>query len=132
MTSNVQAVMALCAISGFVIVWLVLPTNRTKTPFANDTTFGDSSSSSEGDAESGCQKEEPSNAQSTYSGQRPRWCDILHLEPDASPSAVRKAYARLMKGLHPDIAGGDEYTTRQCALVQEAYRQALQDRRTRM
>jgi DnaJ-domain-containing protein 1 len=126
MTTSVPALVALCAGAGFLIVWLVFPT---KSSSIGDRISQSDSSSGEDDSEPESEEDAAPEVHSTYSGQRPRWCDILHLDPDASPSAIRKAYARLMKGLHPDIAGADEHTTRQCALIQEAYRQAMQDRR---
>jgi hypothetical protein len=129
MSTNVQTVVALCAGAGFLIVWLVFPTKRSKTSFdAEDTP---SSAGSEDKPEFESAQEEAPRSQSTYSASRPRWCDILLLEPEASPAAIRKAYARLMKGLHPDVTGGDEHTSRQCALVQAAYLEAMQDCRAR-
>jgi hypothetical protein len=134
--TNLQLTVALCAGAGFLIVWLVFPSKNARVASAREgegASPGASSSEPPPEdephfeqADEGSQKEE-----STYRGYRPRWCDILLLEPDASPAAVRKAYARLMKGLHPDVAGADQHTTRQCALVQEAYQQAMQDRRAR-
>jgi hypothetical protein len=132
MNSSLQGIVALCAGAGFLIVWLVFPSKKTQASFqSNDQQSAGSSSSPppEDEPEPESAYEEPPEAQSTGSRSRPRWCDILLLEPDATPDAIRKAYARLMKGLHPDIAGADEHTTRQCALVQDAYRQAMQDRR---
>src|SRR3954462_11050912 len=115
MTANVPAVVALCAGAGFLVVWIVFPGKRTATS-SNPGEGANTTDNSSADA----RQDEPQR-QSTDSGVRPRWCDILLLEPDASPAAIRKAYARLMKGLHPDSNGGDENTTRQCALVQNAY-----------
>lgn len=130
MTPNIQGIVALCAGAGFLIVWLVLPAKETRTSFNGDEAASNSlPPEDEPKAESA--QEEPSKDQSTDSGSRPRWCDILLLEPDASPASIRKAYARLMKGLHPDVAATDANTVRRCALVQEAYRQAMQDRGTR-
>jgi hypothetical protein len=130
MNSNVQAIAALCAGAGFVIVWLVFPSNGSrKSSGAEEATI--SAESSEDEPEFGSAEEEAPKSQFTNSGSRPRWCDILLLEPDASPSAIRKAYARLMKGLHPDVSGADEHTSRQCAIVHEAYQQAMQDRQAR-
>ena len=130
MSANLPAVVALSAGVGFIIVWLVFPVGRKAGSFKrNEAASTDGSSSSpppEDEPEPEWTQEEPSTSQSTYSGVRPRWCDVLLLEPNASPAAIRKAYARLMKGLHPDVAGADENTTRQCALVQEAYREAMQ------
>lgn len=119
MTPNIQAIVALCAGAGFLIVWLVFPTRKSPISFTTEETTSSSLPP----------EDEQSQSQSDYSGSRPRWCDILLLEPDASPAAIRKAYARLMKGLHPDVSGADAVTSHQCALVQEAYRQAMQDRR---
>lgn len=134
--TTLQMTVALCAGAGFLIVWLVFPSKNAKIASAGEAEGASaraSSSEPPPDEEPEYQQahEEPPKAESTYSGYRPRWCDILLLEPDASPAAIRKAYARLMKGLHPDVAGADEHTSRQCALVQEAYQQAMQDRRAR-
>jgi hypothetical protein len=130
MSSSGQAVVALCAAAGFLIVWLVLPAKGARTsPRAHDTASPRNSSSRPKDEPEPKGATEDLSGHSTNLGGRPRWCDILLLEPDASPDAIRKAYARLMKGLHPDVAGADEYTTQQCALVQDAYRQAMRDRR---
>lgn len=131
MNSNVQAVVALCAAVGFLIVWLVFPSKASKRSLdAEDATSPSGGPGDEPEFESA--RQESPERQSTYSGSRPRWCDVLLLEPDASPAAIRKAYTRLMKGLHPDVAGADEHTSHQCALVQEAYQQAMQNCRARV
>lgn len=131
MTSSIQGIVALCAGAGFLIVWLVFPSKRAESFQINGeqdaSTDRSHSPPSEDEPEAEHVHEEPPKEQSTDSDYRPRWCDILLLEPDAKPAAIRKAYARLMKGLHPDVAGADEYTSRQCVLVKEAYHQALKD-----
>lgn len=132
--SSFQTTVLFCAGAGFVIVWLVFPSKDAKTPFASDDPTSAENSHSPppiGEKESGRKSEEAPKSKATYGSQRPRWCDILLLEPDASPAAIRKAYARLMKGLHPDLADADYNTSRQCTLVQEAYQQAMEDRQTR-
>ena len=134
MTSYLQAVVALCAGAGFLIVWLVFPAKGATASFTtDDSTSADSSRSQppEDEEETEWTREESPKAQPTYGSLRPRWCDILLVEPDATPAAIRKAYARLMKGLHPDLAGADENTSRQCTLVKEAYHQAMQERQAR-
>jgi hypothetical protein len=132
--TTLQATVALCAGAGFLIVWLVFPSKNAKIVSAREgegAAAGASSSKPPPEDEPEFEEayDEPPRAQPTDGSYRPRWCDILLLEPDASPAAIRKAYARLMKGLHPDVAGADEHTSRQCSLVQEAYQQAMQDRR---
>jgi hypothetical protein len=132
--TTLQATVALCAGAGFLIVWLVFPSKNAKMMSDGEGKgFAAGASSSEPPADEEPEfdqaYEEPPKTQSTDNSYRPRWCDILLLEPDASPTAIRKAYARLMKGLHPDVAGTDEHTSRQCSLVQQAYQQAMQDRR---
>ena len=136
MTPNFQTIVGFCAASGFLIVWLAFPSQKTeKSSNDNEKPFRGSGSNSpppeEDEPDPTKQREEPPKARSTYSGHRPRWCDILHLEPNASPIAIRKAYARLMKGLHPDATDADEHTNAQCALVQEAYKEAIRDSRAR-
>lgn len=124
------AVVSLCAAGGFLIVWLVFPAKGNASRFSADqgaSATGSSSPPPEDDPEPQSAREDPPGPKTAYSSSRPRWCDILLLEPDASPVAIRKAYARLMRGLHPDVASADQNTSRQCALVQEAYRQAMKD-----
>lgn len=49
------------------------------------------------------------------------WMQILGVDRTAGQKDIRSAYVRLMKGLHPDIAGQNAYTSERCAMVQEAY-----------
>jgi hypothetical protein len=130
MNLTIPGVVAICAVAGFLIVWLVFPTKR-----AADSVDSERSASNspppQNDQESQFESNRHRESEPINSSSRPRWCDILLVEPDASPASIRKAYARLMKGLHPDLAGPDANTSRQCALVQEAYQQALQERGAR-
>lgn len=138
MSLDATQTVLLCAAAGFVIVWLSWPSKAPAGASFRETAdhsggaFADGNSSKpEEDAGPEPEQEESDRPRSAHAAPRPRWCDILLLEPDAKPAAIRKAYARLMKGLHPDVAGANEYTSAQCAIVQEAYRQAMEHSRTR-
>lgn len=118
MLSNSFSVIILCALAGFVIVWLVFtPQDRTKTKI-NGGSEGEPSSQNKHKPDS-----EPGRSYANNSS-RPSWCDILLLDPDATDADIRKSYARLMKGLHPDVAGFDAGTSARCARVQSAYEEA--------
>ena len=62
---------------------------------------------------------------------RPDQCELPLNEDDTSSLSVVDEYTRLMKGLHPDTADTDEHTSARCAIVREAYRQAMEQGRTR-
>lgn len=102
----------LCGLAGFLIVWLATPTR----PATSEKTKDDTADFASGSEDSSDRKQSKDV--------RPQWCDVLLLDPNATEADIRKAYARLMKGLHPDVAPPGPRTNAQCAMVQRAYEEA--------
>ncbi len=97
-----------CGIFGFVAVWRWAPSGAAtaRTSTSNQKTARPAA-------------DEPQS--------RPTWCDILLLEPDAGQAEIRRAYVRLMKGLHPDSSEMDAATSVRCSKVKDAYDRATFD-----
>lgn len=57
----------------------------------------------------------------------PHWSKVLGIPKTAGVAEIRKAYARTMRGLHPDVAEQNALTSQLCTDARVAYDQARQD-----
>jgi hypothetical protein len=69
--------------------------------------------------------ERPPMAPPSPSG--PHWSQVLGVPRSAGEREIRSAYARVMRGLHPDVAPQDATTSQRCAEAQAAYRRGRED-----
>lgn len=115
MTSENSLLFAGCAIVGFIVVWVSMDSPKKqkadKTKQAKDD-----------------QPEPPfQRDDQSFRASPPTWCDILLVEPDAGLGEIRKAFARVMKSIHPDTSTHDAATTARCLKVKKAYEAARLD-----
>ncbi len=57
----------------------------------------------------------------------PHWSRVLGIPRDAGAGDIRKAYAKVMRGLHPDVAVQDATTSQRCTDARIAYEEAKRD-----
>jgi hypothetical protein len=57
----------------------------------------------------------------------PHWSRVLGIPRTAGVAEIRKAYARTMRGLHPDVVAQTALTSQRCTEARIAYDQARED-----
>jgi len=126
-----------CAVVGFGLVWMYFPSPASPQTdeHAHDDGRDGQASQREQDRANGYerkteefsgQNDKPRNDSAPHNP-HPSWCDILLVERHAGQAEIRRAFARVMKSIHPDTATHDAETSARCLKVKHAYEQAKLD-----
>lgn len=57
----------------------------------------------------------------------PHWSRVLDIPRNSGVAEIRKAYAKVMRSLHPDVAVQDAFTSQRCTDARIAYEAARRD-----